>query len=470
MIARSNEPALPASHWLLLIAVGLSSLMSSMQGSALNAILPFVARSLEVDLPTIQWVVLVYLIASSGLLPAFGRLGDMIGQRRLYLTGFVGFIIGSVLCTLAPSVLWLIAARTVQAVGSGMITTSSTPLITKSLPASHRGRGLSAQIFMVYCGLSAGPGVGGILADTLGWRWVFLVNVPVGLLAAAIALAVIPKDEGTPSSQGFDVGGALTFMTGLAAFFLLLGGGRGQHWPWGGSGALVAITAVSTAAFVILELRRREPMLDLRLFKRRFFSAATSSAMINYTGYSATIFLAPFYLVNGLGYDATNAGALITAMPVTMMFFAPFSGWLFDKFGPRFPTSVGMALLSGGIFLMSRLGSAPSVMDIVPRLMLTGMGIGLFSSANGSAILGSVPREVQGMANGVVSIARQLGMMLGVAVATAVFSARHPLYTGLGEATATAAAARDAFFLAAAIALVGVFTSLVRGKSSDNYS
>lgn len=469
-MSRSNEPALPAFHWLLLVAVGLSSLMSSMQGSALNAILPFVAKSLEVDLPTIQWVVLVYLITSSGLLPAFGRLGDMIGQRRLYLTGFGAFIIGAVLCTLAPSVLWLIAARTVQAVGSGMITTSSTPLITKTLPATHRGRGLSGQIFMVYCGLSAGPGVGGILADTLGWRWVFLVNVPLGLLAAAIALIAVPNDEGTPSTEGFDVGGALTFMAGLAAFFLLLGGGRHQRWPWGGSGALVAIAAFSTAAFIILELRRREPMLDLRLFKSRFFSAATSSAMINYTGYSAIIFLVPFYLVNGLGYDATKAGTLITAMPVTMMFFAPFSGWLSDKFGPRFPTSVGMALLSGGIFLMSRLGAAPSVMEIVPRLMLTGMGIGLFSSANGSAILGSVPREVQGVANGVVSIARQLGMMLGVAIATAVFSARYPLYTGLGAATATAAAARDAFFLAAAVALVGVFTSLVRGKAGGSDS
>lgn len=470
MIGRSNEPALSASHGLLLVAVGLSSLMSSMQGSALNAILPFVARSLEVDLPTIQWVVLVYLIVSSGLLPAFGRLGDMMGQRRLFLTGFAVFIIGSVLSSLAPSVLWLIAARTVQAVGSGMITSSGTPLITKTLPATHRGRGLSAQIFMVYCGLSAGPGVGGILADTLGWRWVFLVNVPVGVLAAAIALVAIPNDEGAPSTQRFDVAGALTFMAGLAAFFLLLGGGRRQDWPSGGGEALLGITLVSATAFVILELSRREPMLDLRLFKSRFFSAATSSAMINYTGYTAMIFLVPFYLVNGLGYDATSAGTLITAMPVAMMFFAPFSGWLYDKFGPRLPTSVGMGLLSGGIFFMSRLGSAPSAMDIVPRLMLAGMGIGLFSSANGSAIMGSVPWEVQGVANGVVSIARQLGMMLGVAIATAVFSARYPLYTGLGEATATSAAARDAFFLAAAIALLGVFTSLVRGKPDGNYS
>src|SRR3972149_4535101 len=173
--------------------------MSSMQGSALNAILPFVARSLEVDLPTIQWVVLVYLIVSTGLLLAFGRLGDMSGQRRLFLTGFVVFISGSVLCWLAPNIVWLISARIVQAVGSGMITSCSSPLITKRLPPSHRGRGLSAQIVMVYCGLTAGPGVGGILADTLGWRWVFLVNVPVGLLAAVITLVVIPKDEANPS-------------------------------------------------------------------------------------------------------------------------------------------------------------------------------------------------------------------------------------------------------------------------------
>jgi len=467
MMGGSNERALSGRQWLLLVAAGLSALMSSMQGSALNAILPFVARSLEVDLPTIQWVVLVYLIVSTGLLLAFGRLGDMIGQRRLFLTGFVVFISGSVLCWLAPNIVWLISARIVQAVGSGMITSCSSPLITKRLPPSHRGRGLSAQIVMVYCGLTAGPGVGGILADTLGWRWVFLVNVPVGLLAVAITLVAVPKDEITPSKQPFDVAGALTFMAGLTSLFLLIGGAKGGQWFGGGNVILPAVVLFSTGAFVVLELRRQEPMLDLRLFKSRFFSAATTSAMINYTGYSTMIFLVPFYLVNGMGYGATNAGLLITAMPMTMMIFAPFSGWLSDKFGPRIPASLGMTLLAGGIFLFSRLGSAPSVNDIVPRLVLAGMGLGLFSSANSSAIMGSVPMHRQGVANGVVSTARQLGMMLGVAIATAVFSARYPLYEKLGEASATTAAARDAFTLAAAIVLVGVFTSLVRGKPGD---
>lgn len=462
-----NGPALSGHQWLLLVAAGLSALMSSMQGSALNAILPFVARSLQVDLPTIQWVVLVYLIVSTCLLLAFGRLGDMIGQRWLFLAGFAVFLGGSILSALAPSVLWLISTRIVQAVGGGMITSSSAPLITKGLPPTHRGRGLSAQIVMVYCGLTAGPGVGGILADTLGWRWVFLVNIPVGLLAVAITLVAIPKDESAPSKQPFDMAGALTFTAGLVSLFLLIGGAKGGQWLIGGKVILPAVVLFSTGAFVVLELRRQEPMLDLRLFKSRFFSAATTSAMIHYTGYSTVIFLVPFYLVNGMGYSATNAGALITAMPMTMMIFAPFSGWLSDKFGPSIPASLGMALLSGGIFLVSRLGSAPSANDIVPRLMLAGMGLGLFSSANGSAIMGSVPMHRQGVASGVVSTARQLGMMLGVAIATAVFSARYPLYTNLGETGATTAAARDAFTLAAAIVLIGVFTSLVRGEPDD---
>ena len=467
MAGSSKERALSASQRLLLVAVGLSSLMSSTQGSALNAILPFVARSFEVDLPTIQWVVLVYLIVSSGLLLAFGRLGDMIGQRRLFLTGFVVFIGGSLLSSLAPNVPWLISTRIVQAVGGGMLTSASSPLITKSLPSTHRGRGLSAQIVMVYCGLTAGPAVGGILADTLGWRWVFLVNVPVGLLAAVITLVVIPKDEANPSGQPFDVAGALTFTAGLASLFLLLGGAKAGEWFLGGNVILPAVILLCAGAFVVLELRRREPMLDLRLFKSRFFSAATTSAMIHYTGYSTMAFLVPFYLVNGMGYGATNAGLLITAMPMTMMMFAPFSGWLSDKFGPRIPASLGMTLLAGGIFLFSRLGSAPSVKEIVPRLVLAGMGLGFFSSANNSAIMGSVPMHRQGVANGVVSTARQLGIMLGVAISTAVFRARYPLYSKLGEAGATTAAAQDAFLLAAAIVLAGVLTSLVRGKPGE---
>ena len=230
---------------------------------------------------------------------------------------------------------------------------------------------------------------------------------------------------------------------------------------------LLTLFVVCSGAFALLELKRPEPLLDLRLFKSRFFSAATASAMINYIGYSTLAFLVPFYLVDGMGYGATNAGILIMTMPITMMLCAPFSGWLSDRIGSRIPASVGMALLSAGIFLFSRLGSAPSEEEIIPRLVLAGMGLGLFSSANNSAIMGSVPLHRQGIANGVVSTARQLGMMLGVTISTAMFTARFPTYRLLGAASATTAAAGDAFLLTAAIILLGVLTSLVRGTAEN---
>lgn len=464
---RGNEPSLTAAQRWLLVAVGLSSLMVSSQTSALNAILPFVARSFGVDLATIQWVVLAYLIVSSGLLLAFGRLGDMIGQRRLFLTGFAIFICGSLFSSIAPDLGWLIATRVVQSVGGGMITSSSSPLITKTLPQSHRGRGLSAQIVMVYFGLSAGPGMGGILADTLGWRWVFLVNVPLGVLAAAVTWATVPKDETAAAKQPFDWAGALTFMVALTSLFFLMGSDRRwQRFPSGHS-ILPIIFVFATAAFVALELRRLEPMLDLRLFKSRYFSAGTASAMINYIGYSTLAFLVPFYLVDGIGYGATSAGVLIMAMPVAMMIVAPVSGWLSDKVGPRIPASLGMALLSGGIYLISRLGVAPSESGIVWRLAVAGMGLGLFSSANSSAIMGEVPIDRQGVANGVVSTARQLGMMLGVAAATAIFKATYPSYSALGAARATMSAVEDALLVVSAIIVLGVLTSLVRGKEES---
>jgi len=458
---RGNDPSsLTAAQWWLLAAVGLSSLMVSSQTSALSAILPFVAKSFGVDLPTVQWVVLAYLIVSSGLLLAFGRLGDMIGQRRLFLVGFAIFIGGSLLCWLAPSLAWLVVTRIIQAVGGGMITSSSSPLITKTLPQSHRGRGLSAQIVMVYFGLAAGPGIGGILADTVGWRWVFLVNVPLGLLAAAVTLSAVPKDETIISKQPFDWAGALTFMVALTALFFLMGR-AGWQWLAGSDASLLMVFLLAAGAFVALELRRQEPMLDLRLFKSRFFSAATTSAMINYIGYSALAFMVPFYLVDGIGYGATSAGILIMAMPVGMMIFAPFSGWLADKFGPWIPASLGMALLAGGIFIFSRLGAAPSQTEIVARLMLAGAGLGLFSSANNSAIMGAVPLGRQGIANGVVSTARQLGMMLGVAATTAIFKARYPFYSALGEARATMAAVEDALLVVSGIILLGAVVCLL---------
>ncbi len=464
----NNESSLSAQQWFLLVAVGLSSLMVASQISALNAILPFVARDFDVDLPTIQWVILAYLIVSSGLLLAFGRLGDMIGQRRLYLVGFAVFVAGSLLSSLAPNVLLLISTRVIQAVGGGMITSSSAPLITKNLPPTHRGRGLSAQIVMVYCGLAAGPAVGGFLADTLGWWWVFLVNVPLGVLAAAVTVIAVARDEPAPAQQPFDLAGALAFTGGLTSLFLLLGGARSGAGFTGGPIVLMAGFVVFATAFVHLELRRPEPMLDLRLFKSRYFSAATTSALLNYTGYSALAFMVPFYLVDGMGYGATDAGILITAMPLAMMIVAPLSGWLSDKIGPGIPASLGMILLSGGIFMLSRVHSVQPGTEIVPRLVLAGIGIGLFSSANNSAIMGAVPINRQGVANGVVSTARQLGMMLGVAACTVVYQLRFPLYEVLGEKNATMAAVQDAFLLVAAIVLVGAMTSFVRGTAKDN--
>jgi EmrB/QacA subfamily drug resistance transporter len=409
--------------------------------------------------------VLAYLFVGTGLLLAFGRLCDIVGQRRMFLIGFVVFIAGSLLSSLAQNVPLLIATRVVQAVGGGMITSASAPLITRRLPGTHRGRGLSAQIVMVYFGLAAGPGLGGILADTLGWRWVFLVNVPMGVLAMIITLLTIAKDEPATSRQNFDLAGALMFTASLAALFLLLSVKGGMSFP-GANVTLFLVFAIFASAFIALELKRPEPLLDLRLFKSWFFSAATASAMINYIGYSTLAFLVPFYLVDGMGYGATNAGILIMTMPITMMLCAPFSGWLSDRIGPRIPASVGMALLSAGIFMFSRLGAAPSAKEIVPRLIVAGMGLGLFSSANSSAIMGSVAMHRQGVANGVVSTARQLGMMLGVTLCTAVFAARFPEYRLLTTASATTAAAGDAFLLTAAIILLGVLTSSVRGTTN----
>lgn len=460
----NDSSSLSASQRWLLAAVGFSSLMVASQTSALNAILPVVARSFSTDLAVVQWVVLAYLITSSGLLLAFGRLGDLIGQRRLFLAGFAVFIGGSLLSSVAPSVAWLIATRTIQAVGGGMITSAGAPLITKTLPQTHRGRGLSVQIVAVYFGLAAGPAVGGFLADTAGWRWVFLANVPAGIIAAAITILAVAKDETISSKQTFDLTGALTFMVALTSLFLFLGAGKGGPWLSAGHKILPAIFLLSTAAFLALELRCAEPMLDLRLFKIRFFSAATATAAINYIGYSALAFLVPFYLVDGMGYGATHAGLLITAMPLAMMMVAPFSGWFSDKFGPRFPASLGMALLSAGVFMLGRLGPLPSATEIVMRLLVAGVGIGLFSSANNSAIMGAVPMHRQGIANGVVSTARQLGMMVGVAVCASLFRARYPLYGALGEASATTAAVQDAFLVTGAIILIGILTSLVRGE------
>jgi len=454
-----------SSRWAVLIAVGVGAYMSALDVSIVNAILPILTRDFRTDVATIEWVVTVYLLVQSGLLLSFGRLGDMWGHRGIYAAGFVVFVLSSALCGLAPSPAFLVGARALQAIGASMLIANAPAILTLAFPPSQRGRVLGWQATAVYLGVATGPPLGGWLATLLGWRAVFYVNVPVGLLALLLCWRFIPADAPSGRRERFDLAGAGVYVLGLVALLLALN--QGHAWGWASPLLLgcLALGLLLLAIFAAVEQRVAAPMLDLGLFRRRAFAAPVLSAILNYMSVSATFFLVPFYLIQGRGLTPAQAGLILTAQPIVMATTASFSGALSDRVGSRLPATLGMVVLSLGLFLVSRLGGATPFAYVAGALAVVGLGIGLFTSPNNSAVMGAVPQQRRGVASGVLATARTLGNVLGIGMAGAIFST--VAAGGLADPATTTAAVSTGLVASSLTALLGALTSATRPVAQD---
>ena len=410
------------TKWLVLLAIGTGTFMSALDGSVVNTILPVVTDYFKTDVATIEWVVTTYLLVVSGLLLSVGRLGDLRGNKVTYIWGFVIFVAGSALCGSAPSPVFLIASRGLQAIGAAMLFANSPAILTKNFPASQRGQALGLQGAMTYLGLTTGPFLGGWLADTFGWHSVFYINVPVGLLAISLSLIVIPRDAPAGQSEKFDLAGASTFLVGLVALLFALNQGHTLGWTSPLILGLFSASFLTLGLFTWIELHVPAPMLDLSLFERRVFSLSTISPILNYISVYSVLFLTPFYLIQGRGLPASQAGLILTAQPISMALTAPLSGRLSDRIGSRLPTTLGMLILAVGLFLLSRLTLDSPVWLLVLGLAIGGFGTGLFVAPNNSALMGEAPRNRQGIAAGVLALARNVGMVLGIGLTGAIFT------------------------------------------------
>ncbi len=455
--------------WGVLLAVGIGTFMTALDTSVVNTVLPVIGKNFSQPITVVQWVVTIYLLVLSGLLLSFGRLGDMRGHKAIYLIGFGIFMGGSFFSGAAPSVAILIASRGLQALGGAMLAANSPTILTKSFPVEQRGQALGLQATMTYLGLTAGPLVGGWLASLLGWRAVFYMNIPVGLVAIWLSLRYIPRDSYHSSSEQFDFRGAVTFIFGLGA--LLLGLNQGAEWGWSSLPiiALLVSAILFLSLFIYFEAHVKSPMLDLSLFKKLPFSLTTISAIINYIGVYSCIFLMPYYLIQGRGFSPAQAGLIIATQFVVMAVIAPISGTLSDRIGTRIPAVFGMAVLSAGLYLLSHLTGQSSIRAMMLALAVVGFGTGVFISPNNSALMGSAPRSRQGIAAGILATGRSFGMVLGVGIAGAIFttvaarggtsllSASAPI-----QSTIFYDALGASFLVVSMITLLGVVTSLVR--------
>jgi EmrB/QacA subfamily drug resistance transporter len=450
------------TKWLVLVAVGIGTFMSALDGSVVNTILPVITQYFHSDVATIEWVVTVYLLVVSGLLLSFGRLGDLRGNKRVYLWGFVIFVLGSALSGFSPAPLYLIAARAFQALGAAMLFANSPAILTKIFPASQRGQALGLQGTMTYLGLTTGPFLGGWLADTFSWHAVFFINLPIGLLAAWLSWRVIPRDVPSEREERFDLSGAFTFMAGLVA--LLLGLNQGNSWGWFSplTLGLFVGSILILAVFVWIESRAPAPMLDLSLFRSRVFNLATISPILNYLCVYGVLFLMPFYLIQGRGLSAAQAGLILTAQPLVMALTAPFSGTFSDRIGSQIPTTIGMLILSVGLFLLSRLTPTSPFIHAILGLAVSGLGVGLFVAPNNSALMGAAPRSRQGIASGVLALARNVGMVLGIGLTGAIFTT----FLSRGDPNLPAVlvpAVNAGFLFASGVALLAALASFARG-------
>ncbi len=450
--------------WWILLSVGIGTFMSALDGSVVNISLPVIRQSFESNVAQVEWIVTVYLLVLSGLLLTFGRLGDLGGHKPVYIAGFIFFVSSSALCGLARNLPVLVFFRATQALGAAMISANSPAILTKNFPASQRGQALGLQATMTYLGLTVGPSLGGWLTSQFNWRFVFYINVPVSLLALWLSLRFIPADAPAERPERFDLLGAATFLGGLTA--LLLGLNQGHELGWTSAPILIlfVLAVALLGAFLVVESRARSPMLDLNLFRRPVFSLSVVSAIFNYICIYSILFLMPFYLIQGRGFNPAQAGLLLTAQPIVMAIIAPISGTLSDRVGARLPGMLGMAILALGVYLLSRLGPSSSSVEVGLSLAVVGFGTGTFISPNNNALMGSAPRNRQGIAAGVLATARNFGMVLGVGLAGAIFTT----IVAQGQAVSEPAlfsATRATFLVTCGITLLGVITTGARVDS-----
>jgi EmrB/QacA subfamily drug resistance transporter len=418
-----------SKKWYVMAAVGMGIFLATIDGSIVNLALPTLTRTFSTDFATVQWVVLAYLLTVATLMLSVGRLGDMIGKKSIYTAGFFVFTLGSALCGFAPSIYWLIGGRVFQAIGAAMVMALGMAIVTEAFPPSERGRALGISGSIVSVGIVLGPTLGGLIIDTLSWNWIFFVNIPVGIIGILMVLRYVPTSI-PAGGQRFDFPGAATMFISLLSLLLALTVGQQVGFTDYRVLLLFVLFLATLVIFLIIEWRSSQPMIDLNLFKNQKFSIGLVTGYLTFICIAGAVILMPFYLENVLDYDTRQVGLMMAVVPLTMMFVAPTSGSLSDRFGTRPITVVGLIVLLIGYFALTMLDTDTSAKGFILRFIPVGIGMGIFQSPNNSAIMGSAPRERLGVASGMLAVDRSLGQTTGIAVLGAIWASRAFYYAG----------------------------------------
>lgn len=451
----------------MLVAVAASTVLATIDASIVNVAFPTLVEELDTSFNIIQWVALGYLLTIATLTLGMGRLGDVVGKKKLFVGGLVVFTVASGLCGLVPDVSWLIGFRVLQAVGSVMILALGAAILVEAFPPSERGKALGWIGTAVSLGIVSGPVIGGLLIASFSWRAIFLVNIPVGIVSTWLAIRYVPNTT-LAVRQKFDVAG--TVLMSVALFALSLALTLGQETGFTSPLILAGFTVAAVAAvlFVVVELRVDSPMLQLRLFRSPVLTVSVVTGFLTFVCLSATFFLLPFYLEGVLGFEVGKVGLLLGAAPLMMGLVSPVAGTLSDRVGIRRLTLFGLVTIALVYAGFTTIGVDTTAVQYLLLAVPLGIGLGAFNSPNNSAIMGSVPPEYMGIGGGLLTITRLLGQITGIAVlgsvwATSVASASGGSLPEGGASSATAAAQVAGLHTTFIVASVIMAVSLVIG-------
>lgn len=412
----TKEDSSYKNRWIILFTVLSATFMATLDGSIVNVALPDMANKLNVSTSAIEWVVTSFLIVISAAILLFGRLGDIIGKVKVFKFGLVLFTLGSFLCGLTDSLAVLILARILQAIGASATMATNQGIITQVFPARERGRALGIIGTFVALGAMVGPPLGGMIVSAVSWKYIFLINVPVGIIVFIMTVKVFPKTSQVLDEK-LDIKGALLFMVSIIMLFVALEEGQNNGFNLGNVICFIAALIIF-AIFVLVERKGEEPLLDLNIFKNSLFSISIICAFISFTAISASNIILPFYFQNAHGYSAEIAGFLMMVSPITLSIVAPFSGYASDKIGSEILTLVGLIFTSIGLLLISTLHANSMPVYFISFIVIMTLGNGMFQSPNNSLVMSTVTKDKLGIVGSVNALVRNVGMVSGTSFST----------------------------------------------------
>lgn len=447
-----------------LIISTLSGFLTPVLGSSVNIALASIQQELSVDAVLLSWIATAFLLACAVSLVPMGKVADILGRKKVFSIGTTIFTIASVLCGMSQTASWLVIFRAAQGIGSAMIFSTGVAILASVFPPQERGRAMGLNVAAVYCGLSLGPFLGGVLTEHVGWRSVFFFPVPLGIASAYFSLR-LRGEWAEARGEDFDLVGSIIYSLAIMAVMFGL-----SSLPGAPGAGILLLGAIAVVGFIMWEQRARHPVLEMSLFKdNTIFAFSSLAALVHYSATFAVSFLLSLYLQHIRGLNPQSAGLVLVSQPVVMALISPLAGRLSDRIEPRGVASSGMALTALGLGLLAFLKPETPMGSVIGTLVLLGLGFALFSSPNMNAIMGSVEKRFYGAASGTLGTMRLLGQMFSMGIATLIFS----IYIGRVQIDpqhypAFIEGTRSAFVVFALLCGLGVWASLKRGRLHDS--